>query len=51
MGAIEFHGWGSRVSAVETPDRMVFDLDPYEELAFDDTRAAAEQLGTHSGSD
>ncbi|WP_241488684.1 DNA ligase D [Sphingomonas sanguinis] len=44
MGAIEFHGWGSMVSGVEMPDRMVFDLDPDEGLAFDDTRAAAEHL-------
>jgi bifunctional non-homologous end joining protein LigD len=44
MGAIEFHGWGAMVSGVEMPDRMVFDLDPDEGLAFDDTRAAAEHL-------
>ena len=44
MGAIEFHGWGSRVSEVETPDRMVFDLDPDEGLAFTETRRAAEHL-------
>lgn len=39
MGAIEFHGCGSMVSGVETPDRMVFDLDPDEELVFDDPRS------------
>lgn len=44
MGAIEFHGWGSMVAAVETPDRMVFDLDPDEGLAFAETRRAAEHL-------
>jgi bifunctional non-homologous end joining protein LigD len=44
MGAIEFHGWGSMVGAVETPDRMVFDLDPDEGLAFGETKRAAEHL-------
>jgi len=44
MGAIEFHGWGAMVGAVETPDRMVFDLDPDEGLGFAETRRAAEYL-------
>ena len=49
MGTIEFHGWGSRVDALERPDRMIFDLDPDEGLDFADTKKAAEfvrdQLG------
>ncbi|NIJ06450.1 bifunctional non-homologous end joining protein LigD [Sphingomonas vulcanisoli] len=44
MGAIEFHGWGSKVTDVEKPDRLVFDLDPDEGLGWDEVRAAAEQL-------
>ncbi len=44
MGSIEFHGWGSRVDALERPDRMVFDLDPDEGLGFTETKKAAEHL-------
>jgi bifunctional non-homologous end joining protein LigD len=25
---VEFHGWGRRAGSVETPDRLVIDLDP-----------------------
>ncbi|MEO0031110.1 MAG: hypothetical protein RIS94_868 [Pseudomonadota bacterium] len=40
MGTIEFHGWGSRSSDVERPDRMIFDLDPDEGLGFDAVKRA-----------
>lgn len=38
---IEFHGWGSRVEAVERPDRIALDLDPGEGMGFEEVRAAA----------
>ena len=47
MGTIEFHGWGSSVKTLEQPDRMVFDLDPDEELGFDVVKKAAVDLKEH----
>ncbi|MGK2909365.1 MAG: DNA ligase D [Sphingobium sp.] len=47
MGTIEFHGWGSRVDAVEYADRMIFDLDPDEGMDFDRIRKAAQDIQTH----
>ncbi|WP_294390060.1 DNA ligase D [uncultured Sphingomonas sp.] len=44
MGAIEFHGWGSKVGDVELADRLVFDLDPDEGLDFEEVKRAAMQL-------
>jgi bifunctional non-homologous end joining protein LigD len=41
---VEFHGWGSRAGAVETPDRLVIDLDPDPELGFEKVKQAAFQL-------
>ena len=43
-GAVEFHVWGSRVGAIETPDILVFDLDPDAELDWRRVREAARTL-------
>jgi bifunctional non-homologous end joining protein LigD len=47
MGTIEFHGWGSKVEAVEKPDRLVFDIDPDEGLGFDQVKRTARDLHRH----
>jgi bifunctional non-homologous end joining protein LigD len=41
---VEFHGWGSRAGAVETPDRLVIDLDPDPALGFEAVKQAALQV-------
>jgi bifunctional non-homologous end joining protein LigD len=43
-GAVEFHVWGSRTGAIETPDILVFDLDPAPELEWRRVREAARAL-------
>jgi bifunctional non-homologous end joining protein LigD len=44
MGVLELHGWGCRNDRIEFPDRLVFDLDPAEEVTFDTVKAAAKDL-------
>ncbi|MCB1501720.1 MAG: DNA ligase D [Bauldia sp.] len=41
MGALELHIWGSHNDTLELPDRIVFDLDPDEEMDFSAVRGAA----------
>jgi len=44
FGVVEFHPWGCRVDKIERPDRMFFDLDPGEGVAWRDIKRAAFQL-------
>jgi bifunctional non-homologous end joining protein LigD len=43
-GVVEWHAWNAKVSNVERPDRVVFDLDPGEGVAWRDVIAAARRL-------
>jgi len=40
FGVVEIHVWGSTLEAIDTPDLIVFDLDPDERLGVKDVRAA-----------
>ncbi len=44
MGAIEIHPWGARVERIDFPDRLIFDLDPAEDVPFDAVKLAAQDL-------
>lgn len=44
IGALELHIWGSHIKDVERPDRIVFDLDPDEDLRFAELKTAALQV-------
>ncbi len=40
MGVLEIHPWGSRAGKLAYPDRIIFDLDPDEELPWADVKQA-----------
>jgi bifunctional non-homologous end joining protein LigD len=40
MGVLEIHPWGSRAPKLALPDRIIFDLDPEEAVAWADIRQA-----------
>ncbi len=44
MGAVELHAWAATVDNIEHPDRLVFDLDPGEGIAWDFVLETALQL-------
>ncbi|MDR6872219.1 bifunctional non-homologous end joining protein LigD [Bosea sp. BE125] len=49
LGTVEIHVWGATIDAIETPDQVIFDLDPDESVPLERVREAAlsirEQLG------
>ena len=47
LGVVEIHVWGATIDAIETPDQIVFDLDPDEGLTAETVRAAAVDVKTH----
>ncbi len=44
LGALEFHPWPARADNVERPDRLVFDLDPAEDVAWDEVVRGAREV-------
>jgi bifunctional non-homologous end joining protein LigD len=44
ISALELHVWGASIDDLEHPDRLVFDLDPGEDVCFDDVRTAARDI-------
>ena len=45
MGALELHVWGSHNDTLEKPDRIVFDLDPDEDMRL---RRGAQRRARHA---
>lgn len=55
LGTVEIHVWGARIDAIETPDQVIFDLDPDQGVPMERVREAAltvrqrlEELGFES---
>jgi len=41
LGTVEIHVWGARIDAIETPDQVIFDLDPDQGVPMERVREAA----------
>jgi bifunctional non-homologous end joining protein LigD len=44
LGVLELHPWGATAARLETPDRLIFDLDPDPDLSWPEVVAAAIEL-------
>lgn len=44
LNSIEFHPWGSTLKAIDRPNVIVMDLDPGEEVSWEDIKDGARQL-------
>ncbi|HEX4353234.1 MAG TPA: non-homologous end-joining DNA ligase, partial [Polyangiales bacterium] len=44
MGVLEIHTWGCHIDQVEQPDKLVFDIDPAEDVSWDAIVEAAIEL-------
>jgi bifunctional non-homologous end joining protein LigD len=46
-GTVEIHPWGSRVEHLDKPDRLIFDLDPGEDVPWNGVIVAAQEVREH----
>jgi bifunctional non-homologous end joining protein LigD len=44
FGGIELHGWGATLDALDYPDRVIFDLDPADDVPFERVIEVARQF-------
>ena len=44
LGVLEIHPWGSKTGTFDTPDRIIFDLDPDDAVSWASLGAAAQDL-------
>ena len=44
ISVLEIHPWGARADRIEHPDRMIFDLDPAEDVSWDMVKNGANEL-------
>ncbi|MBO0755112.1 MAG: DNA ligase D, partial [Bradyrhizobiaceae bacterium] len=49
-GTVEIHPWGSRVESLDKADRLIFDLDPGEDVPWNGVIVAAQEVREHLAS-